>query len=193
MKIAVIGRGNIGSTLGGKWAGRGHEVVFGVRRPGGPGTASVLGAVEGAEVVVLAVPGAAAKGVIAQLGERLRSKIVVDATNDIGGNGKLHALEELPEGAHPVRAFNTVGWEIFAEPIVGGIRADLVFASEDGRPRETAEELIRDAGLDPVWVGEIDAFDLVDGLTRLWFALAIRRGLGRRLAFKVLTENEPAS
>ena len=60
MKIAVIGAGNIGQTLGGKWAAAGHEVVYGVRSAGVPGTAAIGDAVPGSEVVVLAVAGAAA-------------------------------------------------------------------------------------------------------------------------------------
>ena len=95
MRIAVIGAGNIGRTLGGKWAAAGHQVVYGVRSPGAPGTASVADAVAAAEVVVLAVPGAAAKDVLATLGAALAGKVVIDATNDIQGTGKLHALDEL--------------------------------------------------------------------------------------------------
>ncbi len=60
MKIAFIGRGNIGRTLAGKWAAAGHEVTFGVREPGDEGTASIPDAVAAAEVVLLAMPGAAA-------------------------------------------------------------------------------------------------------------------------------------
>jgi predicted dinucleotide-binding enzyme len=40
MEIAVIGMGNIGGTLGRKWTEAGHEVVYGVRSPGAPGTAT---------------------------------------------------------------------------------------------------------------------------------------------------------
>jgi predicted dinucleotide-binding enzyme len=188
LRIAVVGTGNIGRTLGGKWAAAGHRVVYGVRRPGEPGTAAIPAAVAGAEVVVLAVPGAAAKDVIASLGDGLAGKVVVDATNDVQGSGKLHALDELADGAHPVRAFNTLGWENFADPVVGGITADLLYAAEEGVARNTAETLIRDVGLEPVWLGGIDAFDLVDSVTRLWFTLALQRKLGRRLAFKVLYE-----
>ena len=188
MRIAVIGRGNIGSTLGRKWVAAGHDVVYGVRSPGGPGTAAVDEAVRGAEAVVLAVPGPAAKEVLAALAHELAGKVVVDTTNNLAGDGALHALDELADGAHPVRAFNTVGWEVFDEPAVGGTQADLLFAAEEGKAREVAEQLIRDVGLRPVWVGGIDAIELVDNLTRLWFALAIRRGLGRHLALKVLAE-----
>jgi 8-hydroxy-5-deazaflavin:NADPH oxidoreductase len=187
-RIAVIGAGNIGRTLGGKWAAAGHEVVYGVRTPGEPGTATIADAAAGAEVVVLAVPGAAAKGVIANLGEALRGKVVIDATNDVQGSGKLHALDELADGAHPVRAFNTLGWENFANPVIDGITADLLYAAEDGTATRTAEDLIRDIGLEPVRLGGVEAFDLVDSVTRLWFTLAFERKLGRRLAFKVLRE-----
>ncbi len=34
MKIAIIGAGNVGATLGQAWAARGHDIVFGVRHPG---------------------------------------------------------------------------------------------------------------------------------------------------------------
>src|SRR5262245_14752837 len=100
MRIAVIGAGNIGRTLGGKWTAARHDVVYGVRRPGEPATASVADAVSGADVVVLAVPGGAAKDVIASLGGGLAGKVVVDATNDVQGSGKLHALDEVADGAY---------------------------------------------------------------------------------------------
>ena len=186
MKIAVIGAGNIGRTLGSRWAAAGHEVVYGVRSPGAPGTTAIADAAKGAEVVVLAVPGAAAKDIVSSLGEALAGKVVIDATNDMQGAGKLHALDELADGAHPVRAFNTLGWENFADPVFDGVTADLFYAAEEGTAKEVADELITDIGLRPVWLGGIDAFDLVDSLTRLWFTLAFQRRLGRRLAFKLL-------
>lgn len=189
MRIAVIGAGNIGRTLGSKWTAAGHEVCYGVRKPGGPGTATVADAVADTDVVVLAVPGAAAKGLVAWLGSDLVDKVVIDATNDVQGSGKLHALDELAEGAHPVRAFNTLGWENFAEPVVGGVTADLLYAAEECVAMDTAERLIRDVGLEPVRVGGVEAFDVVDCVTRLWFTLALQRKLGRRLAFKVLRES----
>ena len=96
MRIAVIGAGKIGRTLGSKWSTAGHHVVYGVREPGEPGTATVADAVASAEIVVLSVPGAAAKDVVASLGTELAGKVVVDATNDVQGSGKLHALDNSP-------------------------------------------------------------------------------------------------
>ena len=69
-----------------------------------------------------------------------------------------------------------------------GDTADLFYAAEEGRGKDVAERLIRDVGLRPVWVGGVEAFDLVDSLTQLWFTLALRQGRGRRLAFKLLVD-----
>ena len=35
MNIAIIGAGNVGGTLGTRWAKNGHKVTFGVRKPAG--------------------------------------------------------------------------------------------------------------------------------------------------------------
>jgi hypothetical protein len=84
-----------------------------------------------------------------------------------------------------VRAFNTLGWENCADPGFDGVVADLFYAAEDGHAKQ-ADRLIADIGLEPVWLGGVDTFDVVDSLTRLWFLLAFQRKLGRRLAFKML-------
>jgi len=186
MEIAVIGAGNIGGTLGRKWADAGHDVLYGVRSPGAPGTAEIADAVAGADVLVLAVPGGAAKNLVSSLGGALAGKVVIDATNDVQGDGKLHALDELADGALPVRAFSSLGWENFAHPVFDGVAADVFYAAEEGRAKEVAERLIADIGLEPVWLGGVDTFDVVDSLTRLWFLLALKRRHGRRLAFKML-------
>ena len=188
MKIAVIGAGRIGRTLGHAWVAAGHDVVYGVRSPARPDERAVEDAARDAEVVALAVPGTAARDVVAGLGASLAGKVVVDATNDVAGDGELNALGALPDGAEPVRAFNTIGWECLAEPIVGGQQADMLYAAEPGRAQEVADRLIADVGLRPVYVGGAEAFGVVDSVTRLWFTLVFERGLGRRLAFKVLTD-----
>ena len=135
MRIAVIGAGNIGRTLGAKWATACHQVVYGVRTPESPETAPIADAVAGAEVVVLAVPGTVAKDVLGALGAALAGKVVIDATNDVQGAGKLHALEELTDGAHPARAFNTLGWENYADPVFNGDHSRPLLRGRR-RPRE---------------------------------------------------------
>ena len=85
LEIAVIGAGHIGGTLGAKWTFAGHQVVCGVRSPAAPETASIPDAVARAEVVLLAVPGAAAKDVFSGLGAALAGKVVIDATERYPG------------------------------------------------------------------------------------------------------------
>ena len=64
MRIAVIGTGKIGGTLGRRWREAGYDVVYGTRgaageRPGGVPQLPVADALDGADVVLLAVPGLA--------------------------------------------------------------------------------------------------------------------------------------
>src|SRR5207245_3286353 len=49
--IAVIGTGNIGGTLGRKWAAAGHEVAFGVRDASSPRHQALVEGIESAAAV----------------------------------------------------------------------------------------------------------------------------------------------
>ncbi len=89
MRIAVIGKGNIGGALGSKWRAAGHDVVYGARDGSGegPGGAPVRGigdALKDADVVVLAVPGQVVADVVTEHGAALAGKTVIDAVNRIG-------------------------------------------------------------------------------------------------------------
>jgi 8-hydroxy-5-deazaflavin:NADPH oxidoreductase len=189
MRIAVIGTGNIGGTLGGRWRAAGHEVVYGSRSgsgdgPGGAPLTTVGGALAGADVVVLAVPGPAVAQIAAAHSAALAGKVVVDAANRIGEpefNSRA-AIEAAAPGARYVRAFNTLGWENFAEPPSG---AALFFAADE-QARPVAEELIEAVGLEPAYVGDANATGTVDALLPLWFALVTQRGGNRRLALRIV-------
>jgi 8-hydroxy-5-deazaflavin:NADPH oxidoreductase len=188
VKIAVIGTGHIGGTLGQRWLGAGHEVVYGSRAESGtrPGGAPVLPAdtaVTGADVVVLAVPGEAVAEVVAALGAALAGKVVIDAANRIGQpqvNSRAAVAAAAP-GARYVRAFNSLGWENFADPPPGTV----LFFAADRAARPLAEELISAVGLQPVYVGDADACVTVDALLPLWFALVQHNGGSRRTALRV--------
>ena len=184
--IAVIGSGNIGSTIGEAWRHAGHEVVYASRSPQPPETVSIADAIAGAEVVLLAIPGGGVPDLLAEHGAALDGRLVIDATNDIGGGRLSHAdAYASAPGARFARAFNTLGFELFADPSIGGQTADLFWCGpEDGG----VEQLVADVGLRPIRVGDIDAIDVVDGAARLWLTLVFRQGHPRRLAFKMLTD-----
>jgi len=186
MRIAAIGKGNIGGTLGTRWAAAGHEVRFGVRDPG-PEEHGVGGAIEASEVVLLAVPGGAVDDVLTEHGEALGGRLVIDATNAVGADRMSH-VEEIASAAPTatvVRAFNTVGWEVFDDPAFDAGSADLFWCGPD-ESVAAVEELVRAIGMDPVRVGDLDRVNVVDGVARLWFALVFGGGRPRRLAFRVL-------
>ena len=202
MRVAVLGAGSIGTTIGGRLADAGHDVVYGVRDPGSQRYAELseratvvttAEALQGADAVLFAVPGAAVSDLLDAQGAALDGTIVIDATNSMGnsmGGGAMHSMslfEERVPGAHVFRAFNTLGWENFADPVIDGERADLFYAGPATDDCAAVERLIADVGLRPVYVGEgVAGADVLDGLTRLWFTLALQQGHGRHIAFRTL-------
>jgi hypothetical protein len=200
MNIAILGAKIIGSTLGRKWARAGHHVMFGVRNINNPevlNLARELGATVGTvgeaiafgNVVVFAIPGDAMDETVRTCGPALNSKIVIDAANRMGG-GEMNSAASFAThapGAHVFRAFNSLGWENFENPHFDNIQADLFYYGPGDETCVSVEQLINDVGLRPMRVGDLNQVQLVDMIGSLWFALAFGRGLGRHLAFKVLT------
>jgi predicted dinucleotide-binding enzyme len=203
MRIAVLGAGNIGGTLGRKWLAAGHEVAFGVAHPDGEkaqalraelGDRARIGtageALAGAEVAVMALPGGAMADAIRDYASALDGTIVLDTANNLGGGpaNSLAAFQAHTPHARVYRAFNTLGWETFAEPTFDGVRADLFYCGPNGEAQAVVERLISDVGLRPVRVGDTDETAVVDAIATLWFALALRQRHGRHLAFKLLSD-----
>jgi 8-hydroxy-5-deazaflavin:NADPH oxidoreductase len=194
MRIGVIGGGSVGGTLAKALARAGHEVKVGVRSPEGRelegATVVAAGdAVAGAEAVIVAVPGAQVEVFLAEHGDALDGVVVLDASNTIGAGGPMHhaaAFAEHAPGAQMVRAFNTLGWENFADPAFGEERCDLFWCGPAGAASDVAERIIGDVGLRPVRVGGPEAVGAVDGVAALWFALVRETGGKRRIAFRTL-------
>ena len=191
MRIAVIGKGNIGGSLGSKWIAAGHDVVYGARDASGegPGVApiqSIGAAIEHGDVVALAVPGKVVGDVVTEHGAALAGKTVIDAVNRIGApefDSRAIIAQAAPRARY-VRAFNSLGWENFANPMSG---TNMFFAA-DPDARATAEELITAVGLEPTFVGDASATATVDALLPLWFALVQQNGGNRRVALRVIQE-----
>jgi len=187
----VIGKGNIGGSLGSKWIAAGHDVIYGARDasgegPGGAPIQSIGDAIEDADVVVLAVPGQVAGDVVTEHSAALAAKTVIDAVNRIGApefDSRAIIAQAAPQARY-VRAFNSLGWENFANPMPG---TNMFFAA-DPDARATAEELITAVGLEPVFVGDATATATVDALLPLWFALVQQNGGNRRVALRVIRE-----
>ncbi len=202
MNITILGTGNIGGTLGKKWSAAGHPVVFGTRDPGSPKSAALAAAMPGAsiqsvetairhgEAILIATPWAAVPEIASAHAAGLDGKLIFDATNNFGGPviNSLSALEQAAPRASIYRAFNSLGWEIFAAPIVNGAQADMFYSGPDGDTRAVAETLIAEIGVRPVWVGGNERIALVDNLGALWVNMVFRQGWKRRTALKTLSE-----
>ncbi len=195
MRIAVVGTGSIGGTIGRAFARAGHDVVFGSRSPADDTVAQdttarvadVAASLDGAGVVALAVPGPAVDDLLDQHAGRLAGALVLDCANRIGGPGPANnhgAVTAKVPDARYARVFNSLGVENLAQPQFEGGVADMFFSAPQA-DRATVERLVQAVGLRPVYLGD-GQHEVVDGVLRLWFALAVGQKRGRRLAFRVL-------
>jgi predicted dinucleotide-binding enzyme len=202
LTIAVLGAGNIGGTVGRKWVSAGHRVVFGVNDPNGKnaqalrstlGDSADIGTVDTAlssdpDVVFMALPGTVMDAIIEKYAAQLDGRIIIDATNKMGRSA-MNSLAELQKHtphARIYRAFNSYGYENFANPTFDDIQADLFFCGTDGDSRVTIEQLISAIGLRPVYLGGVEQVNTVDGVASIWFALVFGQHKSRHLAFKML-------
>ncbi len=149
MKITVIGKGNVGGGLADRWEKAGHTVTR-LGRDGGDASE--------ADAVLVAVPSGAIPDALAKV-SGLEGKIVIDATNAFGGRN-----EEFESLAHQVKSI--VGGPVaksFSANFANQydrideqrVRPSNLYAAED-EARDVTEQLIRDAGYDPVLAGGLD-------------------------------------
>lgn len=201
MRIAVIGAGNVGGTLGRRWATLGHTVAFGVRRPA-KGQTTPSEAARGAELVLFAIPWNAVPEALAELGAdggALDGVVLVDATNPLGPGLKLltgpqgesggERLQALVPRARVVKAFNTTGYENMASPAYGGEPTAMFYAGDDSAAKETVRGLIVQLGFEPIDAGPLARSRELEHLAALWVALAMGVGtarLGRDIAFRLM-------
>jgi len=209
MKIAVIGHGNVGATLGLKWAARGHEVIFGARDPGKADVQRLLDAGLGirvlplreaageAGIICLATPFQAALDFGTAAGD-LSGKVVVDCTNPIGpglvltvghqSSGAEEIARALPS-ARVVKAFNSTGWENMADsayPGYGTLRPMMPVCGDDAEARRMVCELAEDLGFEPWEWGPLAGSRYLEPLAMLWIIPARAGGFGPDFAFALL-------
>jgi predicted dinucleotide-binding enzyme len=207
MKIAVIGTGSVGGTLGRRWAELGHSVCFGVRDLSDAGAKALVGQIKGdarlasvrdaaadAEIVVLATPYAANAAAIASAGD-LAGKIVIDVTNPIGANFSLavepnssgaEEVAKLATGARVFKAMNQVGFEAMANSAFAAGKPVMFVAGDDEAGKTVVLELVAALGFEAIDAGDLSIARLIEPYALLWIHLMARRNLGRRFAFGLL-------
>ena len=177
VKIGIIGSGHVGSALGGVWAKAGNDVMFSSRSldndkklaaevganasAGTPQEAAAFG-----QVILFAVPYSAFPDLTKSLGNSLRGKVVINASNPFpqrdgeianqareAGAGLFDA--RLLPGAFVVRAFNAVGAARMASAHEDPGKIGMPIAG-DKKAIEITSRLVREAGFEPVVVGGLE-------------------------------------
>ena len=205
MKIGIIGAGNVGGGLAAAATGAGHDVLVATQTPAGAQAAagrtgaraagSPAEAVRDTDVVVLAVPHAAVAGVVAELGDALTGKVVVDATNPLNATfdglttSGVSAAEQLQQqipGAHVVKALNTVFASRYADPSEGGQPLDALVAGDDEGAKTAVTALISSLGFRPVDVGGLRMARSLEELAFLNISLNASNGWTWQSAFRLV-------
>jgi predicted dinucleotide-binding enzyme len=98
----------------------------------------------------------------------------------------LEQVAGWAKGAKVFKAFNQVGFNVMANPVVEGRRAVMFVCGDDEAGKPTVLQLVRDIGFESIDAGGATAARLLEPFGMLWIHLALTRGLGRDWAFGLL-------
>jgi predicted dinucleotide-binding enzyme len=207
MKIAVIGTGSVGGTLGRRWAELGHAVTFAVRDTGDADAKALVARIKGearlagigeacreAAAVVLATPYSANAAALAAAGD-LAGKILIDVTNPLAADLSLavgfnssgaEEVAKLARGARVFKAMNQVGFEVMADPAFAAGKPVMFVAGDDAAGKQTVLALVAALGFEAIDAGELAVARLLEPYATLWIHLMARRKMGRSFAFGLL-------
>jgi 8-hydroxy-5-deazaflavin:NADPH oxidoreductase len=188
--VAVIGTGDMGDSLGPRFAELGYTVIYGSRNPANARVTALVDATghgatatqprdaaQAADIVLLLVPWPAMESVAQSLGN-LDGKIVVDVSMPFtqGDDGYPEHLLETSSaemiqawnpGAKVVKAFATMGSQLIDDPGEAGGKISIPVASDSRSAKEKVARIAADLGLDPVDFGplrmarQIEALQLI--------------------------------
>ncbi len=206
MKIAILGSGLMGGGLGTLWARSGHDVTFAYSRSqskletlahqSGGSFSSVEEAVDGAEVILLAVHWSRIDDVLGQAGD-MAEKVVLnccvplnEANTELVVGTTTSGAEELNRmrpRARWVSCFNTSPSESFA-PVHGrkgqGLAPQLLISGDDAEAKAVAEHLVRDIGFEPVEAGGLKSARFIEPFAMVTAELAYAQPGGPALTYR---------
>lgn len=192
--ISIIGSGKMAAAIAGRTARAGHTVeVVGRNAAKAQALADQLGAgamtgtygsAPAGDIVILAVPYAAAAGAVAAFGPALDGKVIIDIANPVaadlsglvtphGSSGAQETAKGLPTGAHVVKAFNT----IFGHVLAKGGRLDAFVAADDATAKALVSAFLESLGLRPFDVGGLNMAQTLEALGLMMIGLA-KNGAG---------------
>jgi NADPH-dependent F420 reductase len=205
MQIAIIGSGNVGKALAGSFTRAGHDVTLTASNPdhareaaaqsGGRAAESNREAVAAAELVVLAVHYPLVDGVVAELGDALAGKVVVDVTNRVDpadpgstmdGTSAAEQIQARAPEARVVKAFNTAFASRQADPVVEGVALDAFIAGDDDKAKQAVAELAGSIGFRPIDAGPLVMARALEAMALLNITLQLRHNWPWQAGFKLV-------
>lgn len=170
MKITVLGRGNVGGGLADLWERAGHQVSR-LGREGGDASE--------ADVVLVAVPGAAVPEALEKL-SGIQGKVVVDATNRFGveppaGFASNAEYIKAKTGGPTAKSFNINFARLYSRLGEARVKPSNLWCGDD-EAGPVVEQLIRDAGYEPVRVGGLEMAGAQEAMIQVM--ISIMRGSG---------------
>jgi 8-hydroxy-5-deazaflavin:NADPH oxidoreductase len=149
MNITTIGRGNIGGGLAKLWEQAGHTVTT---------LGSDGGDASSADAVLVAVPSGALSDALGKV-TGLEGKLAIDANNAFAGRNEQHESFAHEVKAYTngptAKAFNANFAALYHQIGEQRVQPSQLYAADD-EAREVTEQLIRDAGFEPVSVGALE-------------------------------------
>lgn len=170
MKIAVVGKGNVGGGLADRWQRAGHDVT----RIGSEG-----GDVSDAEVVLLAVPGGAVADALEKV-SGYEGKTFIDATNLIGTepppgfNSNAEFVKSKTEGP-TAKSFNINFARLYDQLDSVRTRPSNIWTGDE-EARDVVERLNKDAGYDPVHGGPLENASIQESFPKIVFGISQQIG-----------------
>lgn len=192
--ISIIGSGTMAAAIAGRTAKAGHIVEVVSRDPAkaraladqlaAGATTGTYGATPAGDIVIVAVPYGGAAAVVADFGDALDGKMIIDIANPVapdlsglvtphGSSGAQETARGLPAGAHVVKAFNT----IFGHVLAKGGRLDAFIAGDDAEAKARVSTFLDSLGLRPLDVGGLQMAQTLEALGLMMIGLA-KNGAG---------------
>jgi predicted dinucleotide-binding enzyme len=174
MRVAVIGRGNVGGGLADLWEGAGHDVTR-IGREGGD--------VSDAEAVLVAVPGATIAEALDRV-QGIEGKTVIDATNLVGveppeGFSSNAEFVKSRTNGPTAKSFN-INFAALYDRLGEASSTPSNMWCGDEEARQVVEQLNRDAGYEPVYAGPLENASEQENFLKLIIGIA-QGGMGQFL------------
>jgi NADPH-dependent F420 reductase len=173
--LSILGRGNMGPAIASVVEKGGNSVQL-------LGSGDLDEPVTG-EIVVLAVPYPAVRDVIAQRGEQLAGKVVVDITNPMNvqtfdslvvpadSSATAEIAAALPS-SKVLKAFNTNFAATLASGNIGGQPTTVLIAGDDADAKAQLVEVVTAGGLRAIDAGDLRRARELEALGLLQITLA---------------------